>query len=40
MESGDILFYGAKLEEELGNYVDFELILVLFVARRYRRTQL
>jgi len=28
VESGDILFYKAKLEEKLGDYADFELILV------------
>jgi len=30
MENGDIPFYKAKLEEELGSYVNFELILPFF----------
>jgi len=33
VENGDIPFYKAKLEEELGDYVDFELIIVPYVQR-------
>ena len=37
VENGDIPFYKAKLEEELGNHVDLELILVPFVQYGYKR---